>query len=196
MSRHNPRDGQNQYYQSPPRRAGGYRYHNNPDRAHPQQPAHQPGYPSRSESNNPYDSRPPAAPSSLPASGYPINMPQQDYTSYYPQQASQQHQTYPHPAAVHRCPPNSEYNNTNYHPPTNIPNHPPPAYDALYSPDEDSLEQAEPISSEQVHDAEAFVDEETLRWIPSSKNNRQQMRRLEVRSSCPLSPSIFFLSSY
>ncbi|PCG95919.1 Hypothetical protein PENO1_071060 [Penicillium occitanis (nom. inval.)] len=106
-------------------------------------------------------------------------MPQQDHTGYYPQQVSQQHRTYPQSAAVHRYPPNSEYNNTNYHPPTNIPNHPPPAYDALYSPDEDGLEQAEPVTSEQVHDAEAFVDEETLGWIPSPKNNRQQTRRLE-----------------
>ncbi|GAM33508.1 hypothetical protein TCE0_011f00451 [Talaromyces pinophilus] len=146
---------------------------------HPQQSTHQPGYSSWPQSTNTYSSRPLAAPSNLPAPGFPPNMPQQDHTGYYPQQVSQQHRTYPQSAAVHRYPPNSEYNNTNYHPPTNIPNHPPPAYDALYSPDEDSLEQAEPVTSEQVHDAEAFVDEETLGWIPSPKNNRQQTRRLE-----------------
>jgi hypothetical protein len=119
-----------------------------------------------------------------------MNAPQQHRTDYYSQQGTQQYQTYSQPAATPHYPQNpSEFTNANYHhSPTNIPNHPPPAYHALSSPDEEYPEQVEPISSEQVHDAETFVDQETLGWIPSANhNNHQQMKRLEVR------PSIYVL---
>jgi hypothetical protein len=106
-----------------------------------------------------------------------MNAPQQYHTDYCSQQGTQLHQGYPQSDA------------TNYYQPLNMPNHPPPAYDALSNPDEDFPEQAEPISSEQVHDAEAFVDEETLGWIPSQKDH-QQMRRLEVRSPYPYQTSV------
>lgn len=181
MSGRNPTDEQSRYYESPPRQLGAYQYQHLPGMAHAQQPAHQPDYPSRSQLNNPFYFLPPTAPSTFSASGYPINMSQPDYTSCHTQQ------TYPQPTAVPQYPPNpSEYNNTNYHhQPLAIPNYPPPAYDAILNPEEDPLEKVAPINSEQIHDAETFVDQETLGWIPLPKNNHQQMRRLEFRPCHP-----------
>lgn len=165
-------------------------YPDEQDRYHPYRPGdqydsptdmahHQLVYPSRPPQSDPY-----CSPPSLP-SGYPMNAQLQYNTDYYPQQGTRQYQTYPQPAAAPQYPQNSsQFSSANYHPsPTNIPNHPPPAYDGLSSPDEESPEQAEPISSEQVHDAEAFVDQETLGWIPSGKNNNRQIKCLEVRPS-------------
>lgn len=64
-------------------------------------------------------------------------------------------------------------------------------YDSLSSPDGDSLEQTDPVTSDQVHDAEAFVDEVTLGWIPSEDDSVQnQQRRLEV--SYPSHTNLFF----
>lgn len=184
MSSHKSTGEQNGYYPTAPQQSGIYQYQ---DMTYPQRPTHQPAYPSRPpQSNNPYYAYTPTAPSRLSGSGYPISTPQHyDTNHYYPQQATQHHQAYPHSSAAYQYPPDSSrFNNTDYHQSTsNIPNHAPPAYDSLSSPDEGSLEQAEPVTSEQVHDAEAFVDEETLGWIPSQKYSRQQqLRRLEVRS--------------
>lgn len=188
MSSHKSTGEQNGYYPAGPQQSGRYQYQ---DITYPQRPVHQPAYPVQPpQSNNPYYSyAPTTAPSSLSGPGYPISTPQQyDTGHYYPQQATQYHQAYPQSSAAYQYPPNpSRLNNTGYYQSTpnipNIPNHPPPAYGSLPSPDQNSLQQVEPVTSEQVHDAEAFVDEETLGWIPSQKHSRQQqqLRRLEVR---------------
>lgn len=186
MDPNRPNAEQNGYYPFVPGQPAMYQYDQMRQPQHPNNQYSPYYYP-------PTTAMPQSQASLSPSNGF-TNAPQQYHTDYYPQQASHQHQMYAQPAAGTQYPPNpSNFHNRDYnYAPANIPNHPPPAYDGLPSPDEESLEQVEPVSSEQVHEAQAFVEKETLGWIPSAKHvNPRQMRRLEVRSSCPLQPSTF-----